>query len=407
MDSRGIPTLKATAYLQDGNFGTASVPAGISTGTHEAFELRDADESRYGGLGVQKAIANVNGEISKILSGVEASDQRKIDNALNKLDGTGTKRRLGANTTLSVSLAVAVAEAKRGRLQLYEYLRKNVLGESNETYELPLLMTNVIEGGRHVDKGLDFQEFLVIPRGFQFFSEGYENIKKLIKSLEELAKQKKHDRSLGIEGGLALNLKSNEEAITLIKEAIDASGLSKERFAIALDVAANSVFKDGQYHVLDFEFPLGREEYYKFLTGLCKKHNLFSVEDPFEEDNWYAWTDFTKQVQSATLVIGDDLTTTNLARLETAISRNSLTGVIVKPNQIGTLTETLDFIKRAKEAGLKIVVSHRSGETQDNFISDLAVAVNAQFIKIGSPLQKERYSKFKRLLEIEKQLNKN
>ncbi|MEX0621664.1 MAG: enolase C-terminal domain-like protein [Candidatus Woykebacteria bacterium] len=404
IDSRGVPTLKTSVFLQGGAIGETSVPSGTSTGAHEAYELRDRDPKHYSGLGVQKAVANIQGVILQSVRGLEASDQKRVDKSLIELDGTEKKMRLGANAMLSVSLANAVAQANNQQIPLYRHIRKNILNDPNKVFDLPLLMANVIEGGQHVTHGLDFQEFLVLPKGFRFFSEGYTNIKKLIDSLREKIKQKRLNHSLGMEGGFAAHLRKNTDAIELIEAAIDEVKLYKEGFGFGLDIAATNIFGKSGYQTQDFTQAVGKDEYLDFVEKISKKYKLYSIEDPVVDDDWDGWSRLTKHLSPETLVIGDDLTTTNTARLEIAISRKSVTGVVIKPNQIGTLSETLNFITVAKQAGLKTAVSHRSGETDDTFICDLAVAINADHIKIGSPLKKERKVKYDRLLEIEREI---
>lgn len=407
LDSRGVPTLTTTVFLHDGTQGSASVPAGTSTGSNEAVELRDKDPNRYGGWGVLNAVNNVQGIIYQAIKDIDVYDQEKIDNAMISIDKAKNKSTLGANAILSVSLAVAVASAQSQKRPLFDYLREKAPFIRDMGFDMPTLMVNVIEGGRHVDKGLDFQEFLVVPIGFRFFGEAYENTNKLIKSLKNLIRQKKLGLKYGMEGGFAPKLETNADAISLIKESMEVIELYQKGFGISLDIAANSLFKDGNYHVKDAEKPLPREEYIDFLLKFSKKYSLYSIEDPIIENDMTGWTSLVNKLGEETLVIGDDLTVTSPERLKQSLAYSTVGGVIVKPNQIGTLTETLNFIARAKEMGLKIIMSHRSGETYDSFISDLAVAVNADFIKIGAPMQKERLVKYNRLVEIEKELAEN
>ena len=404
LDSRGVPTLSTTVFLHDGTSGTASVPSGTSTGTNEAVELRDRDPNRYGGWGVLNALNNVQGIIYQAIKSIDVSDQERIDNAMISLDRTKNKSTLGANAILSVSLACAVAAAASQKAPLYEYLREKAPFIRDMDFEIPTIMVNVIEGGAHVQKGVDFQEFLVVPIGFRFFGEAYANTNKLISSLKKLIKQKKLGNQFGMEGGFAPKIATNADAIKLIKESMAVIELYEKGFGISLDIAANSIFKDGNYYVKDVQEPLTKEEYVDFLVKFSKDNSLYSIEDPIVENDMPGWTALIKKLDQKTLVIGDDLTTTSRERLKQSLAYDSVNGVIVKPNQIGTLTETLNFIARSKEVGLKIIVSHRSGETLDTFIADLAVAVNADFLKAGSPLQKERLVKYERLSEIEKEL---
>lgn len=404
LDSRGLPTVKTTIELTSGVSESASVPAGTSKGMYEAVELRDKAQNRYGGYGVQNAIENINGMISQTLTSLRTEDQKKIDDSLIELDGTGIKKRLGANATLSVSLAAARAQAKEQNIPLYKHIRENIVSDSDEKYALPNLMVNVIEGGVHVKGGIDFQEFLVNPVGFRFFSESVENTKKLLKSLEKLLKQKKIKFTFGLEGGYAPALKNNAEALRIIKESIEVEELFQAGFELGLDVAASNLFKDNFYHIKDVDKPLSSREYIDFLARLTDEYKVFTLEDPLNEEDWDGWRQVIERLGKQTTIIGDDLTTTNEKRLDEALGKFLLGGVIVKPNQIGTLTETINFALKAKSAGSKIIVSHRSGETEDSFISDLAVALSASYIKIGVPVQKERIAKYTRLLEIEKEL---
>jgi len=406
LDSRGIPTIKTTIYLDDASAGTASVPSGASVGTNEVLELRDGDSSRYGGKGVLKAVGNVQGPIFQAVRGLNSADQHKIDAIMRQLDGTENKSRLGANAILSVSLAAAVATSVSQKLPLYQYLRE-LLGPSEiGDFRLPGPMVNLINGGKHAKAGLDFQEFLLIPREQISFREIFDKISQVIEALRKIITEKDLSTNLGDEGGFVLPLPSNEEGITILKEAIRQAGFSKKDFGIGLDIAANTIYKDGFYHFRDFKAPLGSSQFVEYLAGLRQKHTLESLEDPLNEEDWSGWETLTKKLVPKVNVIADDLTATNPKRLSKLISQKAASGVVVKPNQIGTLTETLDFIKIAKAAGLKIVVSHRSGETEDTFIADLAVGLGADFIKIGSPLQKERVRKYERLVAIEEALGK-
>ena len=406
LDSRGIPTLKTTVFLDDGSEGSASVPTGVSTGSNEALELRDGDPNRYSGQGVLKAVENVQGLLFQAVKNIDPTNQEKIDENMLLLDRTQNKSRFGANAILSISLAVAVAVSASQKIPLYEYLRQKISIDHGRNFQMPLLMANIFEGGKHAGWFLDFQEFLLVPKGFRFFGESYANVNKLISSLKSLIKQKKLGLRFGMEGGFAVRLKTNEEAIALIKEAMKNIELYEAGFGIGLDIAANSIYGENGYRLKDVDRPLDTKAYIEFLAKLNRKHKLFSLEDPLIEDDWVGWSNLSQKISGRTLVIGDDLTTTNKNRLDKALSEEALSGVVVKPNQIGTLTETLSFIAHAKKAGLKVVVSHRGGETMDTFISDLAVAVGADFIKIGSPLQKERMAKYNRLLEIERELAK-
>jgi enolase len=404
VDSQGIPTLKTTVYLADGSVGAASVPSGASVGKNEALELRDSDPTRYDGKGVLKAIENVQDLIFNALKSVDATDQQKIDHIMQELDGTKNKSRLGANAILSVSLAAAVAASISQKTSLYRYIAGLLKPVFTKAFQIPAIMANLIEGGKHFGQGLVFQEFLVIPRNLLSVEKELGGIKKITKSLEELVRRSGLGTRLGMEGGLSLALQKNEAAVELLKKAITEAGFSESDWAVGLDLAATTFYKNGQYQIGDFPKALDKKEFIEYLQNLCQKNNLFSLEDPLEENDWEGWKELCSRLPREVLIIGDDLTTTNLKRLEKAVMEKAISGVIVKPNQIGTLTETLEFVKQAQQARLKTIVSHRSGETEDSFIADLAVAVAADFIKIGSPLQKERLKKYERLLAIEEEI---
>ena len=404
VDSNSKPTLKTAVYLDDGAQGTSSVPSGASIGSLEALELRDQDPNRYNGMGVLNAVNNAQGIIFQAIKDINVYEQDKIDRTIIMLDGTFNKSKLGANAILSVSLAAAVAASLSKKLPLFKYLRQISKFGPNEEFVIPRQMINLIEGGKHVKEGLDFQEFLVVPKGTRFVEESYAKILKLIESLKSIVGKKTTDINLGMEGGFTVNLTTNEEALKLIRDAMENVEFSANDFDLALDIAAMSVYQNGEYRVRDFDRALNSMGFIEFLANLAKKYNLYSIEDPLSENDWIGWKEINKKLSPATLVVGDDITVTNQNRLTQALETEAMSAVIIKPNQIGTLSETLEFAYRAHEAGLKLIVSHRSGETEDTFISDLAVAINAELIKIGSPLKKERYAKYNRLIEIEKEL---
>ena len=404
LDSRGVPTVKTTVYLVGGARGTASVPSGVSTGSGEAVELRDGDPNRYEGKGVLKAVNYAQGLLFQAIKEFDSSQQEKIDRAMRFLDGTSNKSKIGANAILSVSLAVAAASAASNKIPIYKYIRQLINIDFGTSFVIPKPMINLIEGGKHAGNGLDFQEFLVVPRGVEYIGEGYAKVLKLIDSLKNIMKQKKFEEKFGLEGGFAPNFTNNEAAIDLLKKAINNVELSDKDFGLGIDIAAESICKNGEYKIRDVQSPLSREGFINFLGKLARKHKLLSFEDPLGENDWEGWQQITKSLSPDTLIIGDDATATNQDRLSTAISNEALTGVVVKPNQIGTLTETLAFAQRAKMAGIIVVFSHRAGETEDTFIADMATALNADYIKIGSPLQKERCVKYSRLMQIEKEL---
>ncbi|OGY26177.1 MAG: phosphopyruvate hydratase [Candidatus Woykebacteria bacterium RBG_16_44_10] len=403
LDSNGIPTLRTQVYLDDGSVGTASVPSGASKGSREVAELRDLDQSRFNGMGVLRAINHVQDHIFNAIKNTDPADQEKVDETMRVLDGTVDKSRLGGNAILSVSVAVAKAVAASLKLPLFKYIRR-LSKVGSEDFQTPTPMVNLIEGGKHVKDGLDFQEFLIVPTRKESFKSQYARIYKLIESLQDLVDKKKIGSSLGMEGGFGLKLAKNEDAIYLLREAMNRSEFADEDFAIGLDVAATSIYENGKYRVSDAQKLLDTKGFIDYLVKISKIHNLYSLEDPLHENDWDGWKRLKSKLSLATLVIGDDLTTTNHTLLTQALDEQAVSGVIVKPNQIGTLSETLAFTLRAKEAGIKIVVSHRGGETKDTFIADLAVGLNADLVKIGSPLRTERLVKYNRLLEIEKEL---
>lgn len=387
-DSRGAPTIKTTIFLSDGTYGSASVPSGTSIGVEEAAELRDKD-----GSGVTEAIKNVEGEIFQTAKNIDVFDQERLDRAMISLDGTKNKSRFGANAILSVSLAAAAAAAGSRQTPLYSYLR--LLTNMNEDkFRLPTPMANLIEGGKHANNKLNFQEYLAIPKKQKTFEESFDSIKKIIKILKSTLIEEGLSVGQGMEGGFAPKLGDDEAAIELLEDSIKKGGFSTDQFGIGLDMAAGSFLDNSK----------DREGHINFLVKLSEKHNLYSLEDPLGESDWGSWKQLREKLRGKRLIIGDDLTVTNVNKLREAIEVKAIDGAVVKPNQIGSLTETLGFVKKAKDAGLTLVVSHRSGETEDTFIADLAVGVNAEFVKIGAPTQKERLVKYKRLIEIEKNI---
>ena len=400
LDSRGNPTVEADVILTSGERGRAAVPSGASTGEHEAVELRDDDAARYGGKGVSKAVANVNEIIAKELKGMDAADQRALDDKLIKLDGTPNKSKLGANALLAVSMANARAEANRRKLPLYRYLG----GEGANT--LPVPMMNIINGGAHADNNVDFQEFMIVPVGPDRFSEALRAGAEIFHTLKSVLKKKGYTTSVGDEGGFAPNLKSNEEAIETILQAIDQSGYKAgSDVLLALDPAA-SEFYDGSAYV--FKKSDGRKlssgETISFWTDWVAKYPIISIEDGMAENDWDGWKALTDAIGDRTQLVGDDLFVTNTKFLQKGIDLGVANSILIKVNQIGTLTETLDCIELAKSNGRTAVISHRSGETEDSFIADLAVATNAGQIKTGSLSRSDRIAKYNQLLRIEEEL---
>ncbi|WP_309629329.1 phosphopyruvate hydratase [Brevundimonas sp.] len=399
LDSRGNPTVEVDVVLDDGSFGRAAVPSGASTGAHEAVELRDGDKDRWGGKGVQNAVDAVNGEIFDALSGMDAEDQRRIDEALITLDGTENKGRLGANAILGVSLAVAKASAISVGLPLFRY----VGGISARV--LPTPMMNIINGGAHADNPIDIQEFMILPTGAESFSEGLRMGSEIFHALKKQLKDAGHNTNVGDEGGFAPNLASAEEALSFITKAGQAAGyLAGEDFHLALDVAATEFFKDGAYNMAGEGKILGGEGMVAYLADLCERFPIVSIEDGCAEDDFEGWKLLTDALGERVQIVGDDLFVTNPARLAAGIGEGLANSILIKVNQIGTLSETLDAVDMAHRAGYTSVMSHRSGETEDSTIADLAVATNCGQIKTGSLARSDRTAKYNQLLRIEELL---
>ena len=395
-DSRGNPTIETEIYLDDGSKASAIVPSGASTGTHEAFELRDFENKNYLGKSVLKAIEKVNGEISKTLIGLSAEDQAKIDDTLIELDGTKQKKRLGANAILSVSLAASKVSAVSKNLPLYKSLG------SEKTLPLPLM--NVINGGAHANNSLRIQEFMIRPDKAKSFKESINICFLIIQKLKSLMGSKHLSTTVGDEGGFAPSLSNNEEAIEFILEAINQSGFKAGTdISVCLDVAANELFKDKKYAVNSSKF-ISSDKTIQYYLDLIKKYPIKSIEDPFFEDDWDAWINLTKLLNKDIQVVGDDLFVTNKERLIKGINSKAANTILIKPNQIGTLTETIEVINLAHKNDYKTIISHRSGDSEDTFIADLAVATNSSQIKTGSLARSERVAKYNRLLRIEDEL---
>ncbi len=402
LDSRGNPTVSVICELESGASGEASVPSGVSTGEGEAYELRDNDGTRYNGKGVLKAVENVNTQISESLIGQELN-QKTSDQALIDLDGTKNKKRLGANAILAVSLAFARACAREKKIQLYEHIA-NLYFKNGEArmYDLPQPSFNTIEGGRHSESGLSFQEFMLLPTEFKTMKEKVVVEQKVMKALQDILLKDGEEVTMGDEGGLAPKLSSNENALEYLERAIVSAGYDTNQIKIGLDVAATSFFENGQYF---FENKIvSREKMISVYEDLCSRHNIISIEDGLEEKDFEGFSQITQRLGGKINVVGDDLTVTNVGLIKKAIQEKCINAVVIKPNQIGTLSETLEAIKLAKANNIKIFVSHRGGETEDTFIADLAVAVGADFIKAGGPTKKERICKYERLIEIEQVL---
>lgn len=398
LDSRSNPTVAARVTLNDGSIGFAVAPSGASTGEFEAHEKRDGDKLRYKGKGVRDAVRGINEEIAPALISLGCINQRKVDETLIRLDGTENKSRLGANAILAVSLSVAHAAAKSYNMPLYRYLG----GINAKT--LPRPMMNILNGGAHASNNIDIQEFMIMPTRFKTFSEALRICSEIYHTLGGVLKQKGMNTAVGDEGGFAPNLESDEEAIELIVEAIKLSGYSVDEVKIALDVASSEWYCDGKYKLPKRNNVMTAEELIEYYEKLIEKYPVISIEDGVAEEDWQGWKKLTERLGDRLQLVGDDLFVTNTKRLEKGISENAANAILVKPNQIGTLTETLDVIELAHKNGYKTIISHRSGESEDTTIADIAVAVNSGQIKTGAPCRSDRVAKYNRLLLIEAEL---
>lgn len=397
IDSRGNPTVEVDVVLDCGCMGRAAVPSGASTGEREALELRDGDKKRFLGKGVLKAVDNINNIIAKILIGEDALNQKAIDNLMIKEDGTENKSKLGANAILGVSMAVAKAAANAVGLPLYQYI-----GGCNAK-KLPVPMMNVINGGAHADNNVDLQEFMIVPKGAKTFREGLRMGAEVFHNLKKVLHEKGLNTAVGDEGGFAPDLKSNEEAITYIISAIEKAGYKPGKdVAIALDAASSEFYENGKY-TIDGK-AISSEELIEYYAGLCKKYPIFSIEDGLDQNDWEGWKKLTEKLGSSVQLVGDDLFVTNTKILKKGIDQKIANSILIKVNQIGSLTETLDAIEMAHKAGYTAVISHRSGETEDTTIADIAVAKNAGQIKTGSMSRTDRIAKYNQLLRIEEEL---
>jgi enolase len=400
IDSRGNPTVEAEVVLANGARGRAAVPSGASTGSREAHELRDGDKQRYGGKGVSKAVANVNGEIRKAVLGLDSAEQQKLDRRLIELDGTNTKSRLGANALLAVSLATAKAHAAERGVALYE-----VLGQGKREYMLPLPMMNIINGGAHADNSVDIQEFMILPVGAPTFAECVRYGVEIFHALKAVLKAKGLNTAVGDEGGFAPDLGSNEEALQTIGEAVEKAGYTLGRdIYLGLDVASSEFFSGGAYSLESEHRKFSSAEFAEFLEDLVARYPIVSIEDGMAENDWDGWRLLSSRLRDRIQLVGDDLFVTNTAILAQGIEQKIANSILIKPNQIGTLTETLEAIEMANKAGYSAVVSHRSGETEDATIADIAVATGATQIKTGSLCRSDRLAKYNQLLRIEREL---
>lgn len=400
LDSRGNPTIEVEVFLEDGIIGRAIVPSGASTGAHEAVELRDGDKSRYLGKGVLDAVANVHTIIAPEVIGLNVFEQAFLDKTLIELDGTPNKGKLGANAILGVSLAAAKAAAAYVGLPLYQYIG-GVNGK-----ELPVPMMNILNGGKHADNTVDIQEFMIMPVGAGSFASGLRMGVEVYHALKKVLATKKYATGVGDEGGFAPNLNSNEDALKVIVQAIKEAGYEPGKdVRLALDVAASEIYQGGKYHLAGENAVKTAEEMVDFYRYLCETYPIISIEDGLAEDDWDGWLMLTEQLGKKIQIVGDDLFVTNTERLAKGIEKGIANSILIKVNQIGTLTETLDTIEMAKRAGFTNVISHRSGESEDATIADLAVAVNAGQIKTGAPCRTDRIAKYNQLLRIEEELD--
>lgn len=398
IDSRSNPTVAARVRLADGSEGFAISPSGASTGVYEAHEMRDSDVGRYGGKGVLRAVESVNKYIAEALLGKNADKQREIDMEMINLDGTENKKKLGANAILAVSLAVAKAAASHYKVPLYRYL-----GGINAN-ALPRPMMNILNGGAHAANNIDIQEFMIIPYNAPSFSEGLRQCSEIYHSLGKILKEQGKTTGVGDEGGFAPDLSSDEEALELITIAIEKAGYNCDEIKIALDIASSEWYDNGKYYLPKRQIMMTDEELIDYYKDLCKKYPIISIEDGTSEEDWNGWQKLTQKLGKDIQLVGDDLFVTNTKRLKKGISLGAANSILIKPNQIGTLTETLDVIELAKRNGYSTVISHRSGETEDTSIADIAVATNAMQIKTGAPCRTDRVAKYNRLLLIEKEL---
>ena len=393
LDSRGNPTIEVEVILADGTIGVAAVPSGASTGKHEAVELRDGDKNRYRGLGVLKAVEHVNGEIASTIAGMSVLEQATIDQRLIELDGTANKARLGANAILGTSLAVAKAGASYRGIPLYRYLG------GTKANLLPVPMLNIINGGKHARDSTDFQEFMIMPVGAGNFNQAMQISSEVYHALHKVLEDKKLNTNVGDEGGFAPQLSSNRDALELILSAIGLAGYKAgQDVFIALDPAASTFYQDGKYVLSREGVTFGSSEMIDYYVKLVSDYPVISIEDGLAEDDWAGWSSLTAQLGKQTQLVGDDLYATNIERLEKGITQKASNSILIKVNQIGTLSETLAVIRRAQQTGWTAIISHRSGETEDTTIADLAVASNTGLIKAGAPCRSERLAKYNRLL---------
>lgn len=406
LDSRGYPTVEAIVQLEDGSVGSFAAPSGASIGRHEAVELRDGDPTRFGGKGVLKCLNNIVQVFAPKVIGQDAANQAEIDKTMIDTDGSQDKSRLGANTILCISAAVAKAQSASEKSTLYKYISKLLTGTNNQKFQIPTPMFNILNGGKHGGGNTDFQEFMIVSPQSTSYSSNLKVGSEIYYALKDVITSHSGVTLVGDEGGYAPVLFTNADALKILEEAIQKA---KYRLGIdvffSLDVAASYFFDGNTYKIKDRPTALSTSDFIEYYKGLNNEYHLLSLEDPLSEDDWDGWSTITAKFGTETLIVGDDLITTNLSRLNKAIEKKACNAIIVKPNQVGTITETLDVVKRAKEANIKIVVSHRSGETNEDFIADFAVGIGADYAKFGAPARGERVAKYNRLLEIEYELS--
>jgi len=399
LDSRGNPTIEVDVFLEDGNYGRAAVPSGASTGEHEAVELRDNDNNRYNGKGVLKAVANVNEKISEALIGANINDQSNIDKTMIDLDGTKNKSRIGANAILGVSLAAIRAASNTNNVPLYKYLG------NEKNLKMPMPMMNILNGGSHANNTVDIQEFMIFPFGASTFSNALQIGTEIFHQLKYELHQKGLNTAVGDEGGFAPNLNSNEEAIEIILKSIEKAGYKPgEEVFIALDVAASEIFDNGKYNLKSENKAFSSNEMVDYLELLSKKYPIISIEDGLDENDWSGWSNLNESLGKTVQIVGDDLTVTNIEKLQKAIDHGSMNSILIKLNQIGTVSETIQAVELAKTVNYGAIISHRSGETEDTFIADFSVAMGMGQIKTGSISRSDRVAKYNQLLRIEEDL---
>jgi enolase len=405
LDSRGNPTVETIVKLEDGTVGRSMMPSGASTGSKESLELRDGDDTRFGGKGVLTACQNIKEKIFPVIRDIDVIQQRELDKRMLELDGTENKSNLGANAILAVSLAVCRASARQSKMELWEYIQNTYGFKKQEDYIFPIPMLNVINGGKHADSGLDIQEFMLVPSGISGFFERIRAGSEIYHSLANILRGNGYRIAVGDEGGFAPTLSSNEEALRIMADAIKKAGYQiGMEVNIGIDAAASEFFdkKENKYNLKQDEVSMDSRQLGSMYKEWSEKYNLELIEDPMSEFDWNGWINFQKNIGNRVTVIGDDLLVTNKRLVQTAAERKACNAVLIKVNQVGSLSETIDCILTARENSMKIAVSHRSGETSDDFISDLAVAVGAEYVKFGAPARGERVAKYNRLIEIER-----